>query len=293
VTSPGERRPEGDRDVSSAPLQELIADGGPILTPGVFDALSARMVEAAGFPAVFLTGYGTAAALFGLPDIGLITMSETVANARRLAAVVGVPMIADADTGYGGPTHVARTVRELMAAGVAAVQIEDKVWPKSGPGSASAVISPEEMVEKVEAAVAARASGSCLIVARTDALPAEGTDAAVARGQLYARHGADIVFVNELKSLPDIEACAHALDGCPLVYNWRSDWEPEHLTPSRLGELGYRIILFPLATLIGAWRGMSAVLEEMNRAGGQPPLERASVNALARFLAVPSWTSRR
>src|SRR6201993_766742 len=175
------RRPGGP-----ARLRALLASGQTIVAPGAFDPLAARLVEEAGFPAVYMTGFGTSAALLGRPDVGLLTMTEMVDNAGRIAAAVDIPVIADADTGYGNPVNVIRTVREYEAAGVSAIHIEDQVQPKKcGHMDGKQVIGAKEMAAKIAAAVAARRSPDFLIIARTDARAVGGLPAALERARRY------------------------------------------------------------------------------------------------------------
>ena len=186
-----------------ATLRELLAGPEPVLAPGAYDALSARLVERAGFPAVYMTGFGASASLLGRPDVGLLSFDEMAGHARRLAQAVSVPLIADADDGYGNPLNVMRTVREYAAAGVAALHIEDQVAPKRcGHMEGKEVIDAAEMVEKVRAAVEARGDGELLIIARTDARAVEGLDAALERARRYREAGADALFVEA----PETEA---------------------------------------------------------------------------------------
>ena len=166
------------------------------MAPGAFDPLSARLVEEAGFPAVYMTGFGTSAALIGRPDVGLLTMTEMVGNAGRIAACVDIPVIADADTGYGNPLNVIRTVGAYEAAGVAGIHIEDQVAPKKcGHMEGKLVIPAEEMAEKVRAAVEARTQPEFVIIARTDARAVEGLERALERGRMYREAGADVLFI--------------------------------------------------------------------------------------------------
>ena len=167
-------------------LRELLAGPDPVLAPGVFDGLGARLVEEAGFPAVYMTGFGTAAALLGRPDVGLLTMSEMVENAARIVAACDLPVIADADTGYGNPINVIRTVQEYERAGVAAIHIEDQVAPKKcGHMEGKQVIPAAEMETKIRAAVAARRSDDFVVIARTDARAVEGMVRAIERARRY------------------------------------------------------------------------------------------------------------
>ena len=188
--------------ISSTPsLRRLIAHGEMVLAPGCYDALGARLVEEAGFQAVYMTGFGSAASLLGRPDVGLMTLSEMVDNARRIAQAVDMPVIADADTGYGNPINVIRTVHEYEAAGVAAIHLEDQVMPKKcGHMEGKQLISAGEMAAKVAAAVAARNASEFLIIARTDARAVEGLSGALERARGYRQAGADMLFVEAPQS---------------------------------------------------------------------------------------------
>ncbi len=195
-----------------ATLAELLAGGEMVLAPGCYDALGARLVEEAGFAAVYMTGFGSAAARLGRPDIGLMTLPEMVDNARHIVQAVEIPVIADADTGYGNPINVIRTVREYEAAGVAAVHLEDQVMPKKcGHMEAKQVIPAAEMAAKVSAAVAARRSPEFLIIARTDARAPEGLESAIERARLYRRAGADVLFIEAPQSVDEIQTVAAQL----------------------------------------------------------------------------------
>lgn len=257
------RRPGGP-----ARLRELLDAGETILAPGAFDPLAARLVEEAGFPAVYMTGFGTSAALLGRPDVGLLTMTEMAGNAGRIAACVDIPVIADADTGYGNPLNVIRTVGVYEAAGVAAIHIEDQVTPKKcGHMEGKQVIGAEEMAQKVRAAVDARTDPDFVIIARTDARAVEGLDSALERGRRYRDAGADVLFLEALISEAEIEAAAQAFPGVPLLFNWAEGGKTPPVGLDRLTELGYRIVIFPIATLLAATAAMRRVLGEIAAAG--------------------------
>src|SRR5205807_5382051 len=176
-------------------LRELLAGPDLLVVPGAYDALSARLIAQTGFSAVYMTGFGTAASVLGEPDVGLLTMSEMVSRAAALAAVIGdLPLIADAATGYGNPINVRRTVREYERVGVAAIHIEDQVWPKKcGHMEGKQVIPMNEMVQKIRAAVDARQDPDFVIIARTDANAVYGLEDALQRGQAYHQAGADMI----------------------------------------------------------------------------------------------------
>jgi 2,3-dimethylmalate lyase len=263
VTGRLTRRPGGP-----ARLRELLDSGQTIVAPGAFDPLAARLVEAAGFAAVYMTGFGTSAALLGRPDVGLLTMTEMADNAGRIAACVDIPVIADADTGYGNPLNVIRTVGAYEAAGVAGIHIEDQVAPKKcGHMEGKLVIGAEEMAQKVRAAVDARAEPDFVIIARTDARAVEGLASALDRGRRYRDAGADALFIEALVSEAEIEAAVRAFPDVPLVFNWAEGGKTPPVGLDRLTELGYRIVIFPIATLLAATGAMRRVLREIAAAG--------------------------
>jgi 2,3-dimethylmalate lyase len=242
-------------------LRELLAGSDVVLAPGAYDALSARLAEQAGFDVVYMTGFGASASLLGRPDIGLLSFGEMAGQARRLVQAIGVPLIADADDGYGNPLNVLRTVREYEAAGVAAVQIEDQVTPKRcGHMEGKAVIAAGEMVEKVRAAVEARRSPDLVVIARTDARAVEGLDAALDRAARYRDAGADVLFVEAPESEREVELVADAFPGTPLLFNGVEGGRTPSLELDRLRELGFRIVLFPLTALFAATRAVQEAL---------------------------------
>jgi 2-methylisocitrate lyase-like PEP mutase family enzyme len=254
-------------------LRELLAGPEPVVAPGAYDALSARLAEQAGFGAVYMTGFGASASLLGRPDIGLLSFGEMVDHARRLVQAVGIPVIADADDGYGNPLNVLRTVREYEAAGVAALHIEDQVAPKRcGHLAGKQVIPPGEMVEKVRAAVEAR--DEMLIIARTDARAVEGLDAALERGTAYRDAGADVLFIEAPESEAEVEAVAAAFPDTPLLFNWADGGRTPPLGLDRIRELGFALVLFPLTTLFAAAQAVRDTLTSL-RSRGTPVLEGA------------------
>ena len=257
------RRPGG-----AARLRELLDAGGTVLAPGAFDPLAARLVEEAGFPAVYMTGFGTSAALLGRPDVGLLTMTEMAGNAGRIADCVDIPVIADADTGYGNALNVIRAIQAYERAGVAAVHIEDQVAPKKcGHMEGKLVIPAEEMAQKIRAAAEARAQPEFMIIARTDARAVEGLEAALDRARLYQQAGADALFIEALTAEQEIAEAARAFPDVPLLFNWAEGGKTPPLSLDRLGQLGYRIVIFPISTLLAATAAMRRVLAEIAQAG--------------------------
>jgi carboxyvinyl-carboxyphosphonate phosphorylmutase len=267
-----------------ARLRELLAGPQPVPAPGAYDALSARLVEEAGFDVVYMTGFGTTASLIGRPDVGLLSAAEMIDNARRIVAAVDVPVIADADTGYGNAINVVRTVQAYEQAGVAGIHLEDQVMPKKcGHISGKAVITAEEMVGKLRAAVAARRDPQLVIIARTDAAAVEGLDAAVARARAYAEAGADMLFVEAPTSEDDIARVAQELKGvAPLVFNWAEGGRTPPISLERIGELGFALVLYPIGTLLAATSAIRSLLATL-RADGTPAAALSALPAFGEF----------
>lgn len=264
-------------------LRRLIASKRTIVAPGAYDALSARIIEQAGFPAVYMTGFGTTASLIGRPDVGLLTMSEMAGHARRIVQAIEVPLIADADTGYGNPLNVIRTVREYESAGVSAIHIEDQITPKKcGHMENKQLIAPTEMVAKILAAIEARRSADFLIIARTDARAVEGIDSALRRARMYREAGADVLFVEAPQSEKEVELVASELADMPLLFNFAEGGKTPPIAFERLGELGYRIVIFPIAALLAATTAVRRVAAEI-RASGTPAALLGELISFAEF----------
>ncbi len=241
-----------------------------VLAPGCYDALGARLVEEAGFPAAYMTGFGSAASRLGRPDVGLMTLPEMVDNARRIAQAIDIPVIADADTGYGNSINVIRTVHEYEAAGVSAIHLEDQVMPKKcGHMEGKQVVPAAEMAAKVAAAVAARRSADFLIIARTDARAVEGLKAALQRARIYREAGADVLFVEAPQSEAEIEAVAQAFPDVPLLFNYAEGGKTPPVTHAFLRELGFKLVIFPLTILLAATAAIRSALQRV-KADGTP-----------------------
>src|SRR5271156_5412920 len=236
-------------------LREMLAGPEMIVAPFVFDCLQAKLAAAAGFDAVYMTGFGTAAAR-GYPDLGLLTMAEMAANARAISNSVNVPVICDADTGYGNPMNVWRTVREYEDAGAAALHIEDQVFPKRcGFLAGKQVIPMDEMLPKVRAACDARRDRNLVIIARTDALAVNGWEDVIRRCRAYREAGADMVFVDGIRTRDDLANYAKLTD-LPVLYNGAI------LPVAELAQLGFKINIHP-ATMMVAFESMRSALREL------------------------------
>lgn len=245
-------------------LRELLGAAEPVLAPGAYDALSARLVEQAGFSCVYMTGFGTAASLLGRPDVGLLTATEMVDNARRMAGAVGVPVIADADTGYGNPLNVIRTVVDYERAGIAGIHLEDQVMPKRcGHLSGKVLVPQEEMVAKVKAAVAARDDPDFVLIARTDARAVEGLEPALRRAAAYVEAGADVLFIEAPESEADVERIAQEFAGVPLLFNWVDGGRTPPVPLDRLATLGFRLVIFPIGGLLAATAAVRSYLDAL------------------------------
>ena len=253
-----------------AALRALVERRQGLVVPGAYDAVSARLVEQAGFPAVYMTGFGVSASRLGLPDLGFAGLAEMVDQARNLAAAVSIPVIADADTGYGSALQVRRTVQQYEAAGVAALHIEDQVAPKRcGHLAGKQVVPAEEFVGRIRAAVEARTDPDLLVIARTDAIAVTGFDDAVARAEAAARAGADVLFVEAPTSEIEIEALPRRLDR-PLLFNYAPSGRSPLPPFAHLRALGYAIVILPVDLLFVATRAMQRALAELRDRDATP-----------------------
>jgi len=268
-------------------LWRMLADGRLVVAPGIFDGLSAHLVRLMGFPAGYLTGAGVAAAGFGLPDIGLVGMSEMVDRVSMVAGVLGeVPLIADADTGYGPPPSVARTVRAYERAGVAAIQLEDQAFPKRcGHLPGKELVGTDEYLAKLGAALDAR--DDALIIARTDARGVLGLDAAIERGNAYAQAGADVIFVEAPRTVEEIALIAREITAPKLINVVAGGLTPE-VGQDTLRELGYSIAIYPTTALLAA---ANAAVEALRGIGGSDavPLPVSRMEDFFRLVGLDEW----
>jgi 2-methylisocitrate lyase-like PEP mutase family enzyme len=268
---------------SRTSLRSLLLRQRPLLAPGCYDALSARLVDEAGFSAAYMTGFGSSAGRLGRPDVGLMT-SEMVDNARRIVEAIDIPLIADADTGYGNPINVVRTVSEYERAGVAAIHLEDQVMPKKcGHMEGKQVIPAREMVEKLRAALDARHSADFLVIARTDAAAVEGLDAALERAHLYKEAGADMLFIEAPRSEEEIARIAEEFKETPLLFNYAEGGKTPPVDLARLAELEFAVVIYPISTLLAATAAMRSVLDRI-RLDGTPRAVLHELPSFASFL---------
>lgn len=237
--------------------------------PGAFCALAARAIERAGFEALYVSGAGLSNAVFGLPDVGLVTMSEAVEHARRICGAVGLPVIVDGDTGFGEAINAARTVREMEAAGASAIHFEDQVLPKKcGHLEGKQLIAAEAMAEKIRAACAARRDGEFVIIARTDARGVTSFEDAVERARLYVESGADAVFPEALESREELRRFAKEVRG-PLVANMTEFGKTPLVGLAELEAMGYGLVIYPQTALRVGFGAITAMLSDLKRAGDQ------------------------
>ena len=248
-------------------LRELLGGDTLVQAPGASDPLTARLVEQAGFPAVYMTGFGATAARIGAPDIGLLTQTEMATHARDMVRATSVPIIADADTGYGGPANIERAVREYQQAGVAAIHLEDQALPKRcGQMAGLKLISAEEMVDRLQCAMSVRGDDDLVIIARTDSLPTIGREEAIRRAGVYREAGADLVFVDAVRTLDDARALSAEIDA-PIMVSVVEGNETTQVTADELHAMGFSLAVYALSTLLSATWAIREVLGELRDTG--------------------------
>ncbi len=248
-------------------FRQMLSDPGIITAPGAYDCLTAAIIEKTGFPAVYMTGAGTSVARIGYPDLALATATEMMSNAAAIAATVGVPVIADADTGYGGTMNVRRTIREYERTGVAAVHIEDQQFPKRcGHLDDKRVVPIDEMVQKIRAAADARTDDDFTLIVRTDALAVTGWDDTMRRCDAFTEAGADALFVEAIRS-PEEAADVVARTSVPLLYNFVESGKSPLLNVSELESLGFKIVIFPGSAFMAVAHTVARVMADLKTFG--------------------------
>jgi 2-methylisocitrate lyase-like PEP mutase family enzyme len=249
-------------------FSERLAKPGLIVAPGVYEMVSLRLADRMNFDALYMTGYGTVASLLGLPDAGLATYTEMVGRVTAMAGMAKTPLIADGDTGYGGLLNVRNTIRGYEAAGAVAIQLEDQEFPKKcGHTPGRRVIPMQDMVRKIEVAVATRTDPQFKIIARTDARTTLGLDEALRRGEAYARAGADILFIESPENQDEMRRIGQTFPEHPLIANMVEKGRTPVLSKLELEELGYKIAIFPVTSLLASVQAMSKVYEHLKDSG--------------------------
>ena len=253
--------------LATSKLRQLIEQPGIIVAPGAYDCLTAKIIQQSGFPAVYMTGAGTSVARYGFPDLALASMTEMISNAADITASVSVPVIADADTGYGGLLNVGRTVRKYEQSGVAAIHIEDQEFPKRcGHLDDKRVISTEDMIPKIKEAVESRTDQDFLIIVRTDALAVTGWEDTMDRCHRYVDAGADVLFVEALRSAEDAQRAVESLP-VPLLYNFVETGKSPLLSASDLESIGFKIVIFPASNLLLVTATIQKLMAELKEKG--------------------------
>ena len=248
-------------------FRQLLNQPGIIQAPGSYDCLTAKLIQQAGFPAVYMTGAGTSVAQLGYPDLGLATMTDMISNATSITDILDVPLIADADTGYGGILNVRRTVRQYERAGVAAIHIEDQEMPKRcGHLDDKKVVSTEDMVQKIRAAVDARTDDDFTIIVRTDSIAVTGWEDAMVRCEEYIKAGADALFVEALRTPEEVEQVGKNIS-VPLLYNFVESGKSPLLSAADLEKFGFKIVIYPASALLAVPRVVEKIMAQLKETG--------------------------
>jgi len=276
-----------------AVLRELLGSPGIVVAPGAYDGISARVIEDAGFKAAYMTGAGVSASAIGQADIGLTTMTEMVTTARNIASSLNIPLICDADTGYGNPLNTIRTVHEYEMAGVAAIQLEDQQLPKRcGHLGGKILVTADEFYQKIRAAVAEKHNKDTIIIARTDARAVEGFNAAVERSKRYIDAGADVLFFEAPQSLGEVEQVGELFGSqIPLLSNQVYGGRTPSLTANELEQLGYKIVIFPSTLPYGACIYLRKLADRLMRLGTDANIIEGGASAIDMFkiMGIDAW----
>ena len=276
-------------------LRQLLAADSPLLVPGAYDGASARVVQALGHGAVYLTGFGMEASLLGMPDIGLASQAEIVTHAGNISAAVQVPVISDADTGYGGVTNVHRSVQAFERAGIAGIHIEDQSLPKRCGGMAGRqVVSREEMVDRLNAALAARLDPDFVIIARSDAKIDEGLDGVIARLNAYFAAGADMAMIAERFEVSELTRLCAELDGPLAMVGGVPEWPESMLSRDELADIGVKLVLYACTGLGAALQAQMAVYGDLLKNGRLGPASEAacmSLEDLSELMGLSAWNA--
>ena len=257
----------GVANTATSRFRQMLREPGIIVAPGAYDCLTASIIQQAGFPSVYMTGAGTSVARLGYPDLALTTLTEMLTNAADIASAVDVPVIADADTGYGGTMNVRRTVAQYQRTGVAAIHIEDQEFPKRcGHLDNKRVISEADMVQKIRAAVDARIDPDFTIIVRTDALAVTGWDDCMRRCEAYVKAGADLLFIEALRTPEEAERAVKSFD-VPLLYNFVETGKSPLIPAPELEQLGFKVVIFPASALLTVCRAVADLMRQLKERG--------------------------
>lgn len=273
------------------PLKQLLQREGIVVAPGCHDALGAKIIESAGFDAVYMTGNGTSASAIGKPDLGFLTMTEMVSRARGIVSAVDIPVISDADTGYGNRNNVIRTVQEYEASGVSAIHLEDQVTPKKcGAMSGIELISIEEHVEKIQAAIQARKDENFLIIGRSDARGTKGLGEAIERGKAYAAAGADLILIEMLESVDEMKEVARKIDA-PLMFNYVEHTKIPNLTIQQFQDLGFKLLAYPLSSTFYYAKTMLDLMRTLKETGSTESFQEQmlKIHDYEKFLGIEKY----
>jgi methylisocitrate lyase len=276
---------------TSQKLRELLAGSEIIVIPGVYDCLSAKLVEKAGFQVAATSGFGIAASTLGLPDYGFLTATEMFYSVGRITQSITIPLIADCDTGYGNALNVMRTVKDAVQIGLAGIILEDQEWPKKcGHFEGKRVIAMQEHAGKIRAAVDARGDSNLVIIARTDARAPLGLEAAIERGKAYINAGADVLFVEAPQSVKELEIIAANFPDVPLVANIVEGGKTPEITTAELQKLGFKIVFFPLTALMAVTQVMSNCFHHLQEQGSTANLsELMNFQDFQNLMGVPEY----
>lgn len=277
----------------SSPLQlrQLLQRREILVIPGVYDCLGAKIAEQSGFEVLATSGFGIAASTLGVPDYGLLTATEMLDSVGRIAQSINIPLIADLDTGYGNVLNVIRTVKEAVKLGISGILLEDQEWPKKcGHFEGKKVISMTEHISKIRAAVEARGESQLVIIGRTDARAVLGLEAAIERGKAYFEAGADVIFIEAPQSKEELIKIAEALPNIPLVANMIEGGKTPELTATELQEIGYKVVFFPLSSLLTTTQTMINCFRHLKEQGTTHNLQN-SVNfkVFEQIIDVPKY----
>jgi methylisocitrate lyase len=276
---------------SGQKLRQILERPGILVIPGVYDCLGAKLAEQLGFEVVATSGFGISASTLGLPDYGFLTASEVLYSVGRIAQSISIPLIADLDTGYGNALNVMRTIKDAVQLGVAGVLLEDQEWPKKcGHFEGKRVVPMAEHVGKIQAAVQARGESGLVIIARTDARAVLGLEEAIARGRAYIEAGADMLFVEAPQSVEELKAIATAFPDVPLVANIIEGGKTPQLSASELQEIGFKIVFFPVSTLLAVTQVTTACLRHLKEQGTTAKFEDlVSFKEFEQLIGVPKY----